>query len=219
MEEQLFAAVRTILPEAAKPIYDAQLASIVHAHRPFAWSEICYYPKKRWWKRRVDWSGMPKFTCKDEFQLTEVRFAVRKKRFKATLNCLAGHIFDFRIHPGGKSIAFSPWDGTPRVVLLNDPLRASSFKKREKLPSAWREFLDTLQGKSPENWRLFDEKSAYRIAEEDGDYLLLAESEWGEFLMVRLDPPSEGFFHVEGYDSKPKPLSDRLESVISNGRD
>jgi len=216
LEERLFAAVRSVLPEAAKPIYDTQVATVHLAQRLLQWNEICYYPKRRGLARQIDWSGVPKFPYTEEFQLAEVRFKVAGERFKATLSCIGGHIFDFHIHPGGKRIAFSTWDAEPRVTLLDDPLRAPTFKKREPIPAAWREFLTKHPDRHPSPWKLYDETSAYRIALEDGEFLVLAAREGDEFVMERLDPPAEHLFHMRGHDGKPEPLREDLTSVITD---
>ena len=58
----------------------------------------------------MDWSGVPSFPRTGEFCLAEVRFSVGGNGYKAALTSISGHIFDFRILPSPKAIAFANWD-------------------------------------------------------------------------------------------------------------
>src|SRR5215831_2511033 len=94
LEERLLAAVRDVLPPQAQPIFDAQVTAITLVQRHPRWTEIRFYRRRN---GKVDWSDLPAFPCAGEFPLAEVRFAVQKKRYKATLTAISGHIFDFAI--------------------------------------------------------------------------------------------------------------------------
>ena len=213
LEERLLAQVRGVLPPDAQPIFDAQVAAINHVQRlPPSWSEIDFYHLRG---GRPDWSRVPAFPCTDEFDHAAVRFRVGGKPYQATLAGIRGHIFDFSITPGPKSIAFSSWDDEPSASLIGDPLRTSTGERRpDPLPEEWRQFLTRRSGVPPPGWVLHDESSAYRVALESGVYVVLAEREGDEFILHRVEPPAERLFHLEGHDGLPKLLDRALEALI-----
>src|SRR5678815_3940260 len=86
LEEQLFAQIRTVLPDSMQPIFDAQVAAINHVQRlPPAWNEIDYYCRRG---GRNYWNTVRTFPCTDEFRLAEVVFHVEGKRYRATLTSI-----------------------------------------------------------------------------------------------------------------------------------
>src|SRR3989338_1807215 len=87
LEERLLATVRGVLPPDARPILDAQVSAITHVQRLPGWTEIDYY-RRRFGK--VDWSKVRRFPLTGEFPLARVRFAVRGRRYRATLSCVDG---------------------------------------------------------------------------------------------------------------------------------
>lgn len=215
LEERLLAEVRNVLPAAAQPSFDAQVAAINRVQRsPPSWSEICFYRMRR---RRANWSGVPLFPCTDEFRLAEVRFLTGGRHFKATLISIGGHIFDFATTPGPKHVAFVPWEAAPRVTLLADPLRApTGMKEPENLPAAWKTLLQRRVGESW-GWQLHDTATAHRVALDDGEYLVLAEREGDEFILYRIEPPPEGFFHLPHHDGVPQRFAGDVEALMRRG--
>ena len=208
LEEQLFAAVRTVLPEPARFIYDAQVAAISSLRRLPQWNEIDLYMKDKG-------RGLPLFTRKDEISIAEVRFSARGQMYKATLGCSAGRIFDFEIHPSPKSIAFAHWDAAPTVMLLDDPLRLSADSKVAKIiMPLWMSYLQAYKEDCPPNWTLYDEHSAYRVVFEQGEFLVLAENDDDQRILQRIDPASDELYYLESHDGIPEPLDERLASVI-----
>ena len=115
LEERLIAAVRGVLPEPAQPIFEAQIAGITLVQRLPGWTEIDFYRRRN---GKTDWSDIPAFPRTGEFPLAEVRFSVAKRPYKATLSSIGGHIFDFGITPGPKSVAFVAWDGPASTRLF-----------------------------------------------------------------------------------------------------
>ena len=116
LEQQLFSAVRDILPASAVSIFDAQVAAINRVQRmPPDWSEIDFYRMER---GTVNWSDIPLFPVLDEFQLAKVGFRVAGQYYKAVLSGVRGHIFDFAIAPGPRKIAFEAWSEAPTARLL-----------------------------------------------------------------------------------------------------
>jgi hypothetical protein len=150
--------------------------------------------------------------------LAEVRFKVNGKRFKATLFSIKGHIFDFHVQPGGRSIAFTPWDDSPKVTLLDDPMRQPIGRKKPALlPPAWTDFLARHSNETFVDWTLNDADSAYSISLEDGEFLILAEREGDEFILQRLEPASDKLFYLQSHDGTPEPLAKDLETVMKGG--
>jgi hypothetical protein len=155
------------------------------------------------------------FPRTDEFRLAEVTFQARSKRYKATLCCISGHIFDFAITPGARAVSFDPWEGRPITVLLADPLRAATGEREvENVAMEWRTFLAEHTDAPPPGWEFYDGTSAYRVALDDGQYLVLAEREGDEFILQRTEPPAEHLFHLSHHDGVPKPLTGALEAVV-----
>jgi hypothetical protein len=216
LEERLLAEVRNVLPQAALAPFDAQVAAITLVQRsPPSWSEIRFYRKRR---GKVDWTGIPLFPCTDEVRLAEVRFRASGRGFKSMLTSIQGRIFDFATTPGPKSVAFRQWEGEPKAVLLTDPLRAPTGNKElECLPPAWEGLLRHWCPDPHGHWRIHDESTAYRLALGDGEYLVLAEREGDEFILHRIEPPSESLFHLPHHDGEPAPLVGEPEGFIERG--
>ena len=211
LETQLLAAVRRALPAEAQATFDAQVAAVNHVQRsPPSWSEIAFY-RKRW--GRVVWTGVPLFPNTGEFRLAEVRFAVGGRRFTSTLTCIGGHVFDFATAPGPRAVADATWDREPAVRLLQDPLLAAAPRPPEPVPAAWTDVVRRVSP-PPGAWHLYDASTAYRVALDDGEYLVLAEREGDEFLLCRLEPPGEGWFHLRHHDGVPEPLAGGPDTVI-----
>jgi hypothetical protein len=214
LEKRLLAEVRAVLPEAARPIFDAQVSAVTKSQRVLKWNEICYYRIKRW---KVSWSDVPLFPCTDEMELAEVRFKAAGKQFKATLGSVAGHIFDFRLQPGGRSVAFALWEDTPRTRLLDDPMRQSTGRRNPAaLLPAWVDFVKRHENAQSGVWTLYNGDTAYSVSLETGEFRILAEREGDEFVLQRLEPPSDQLYYLESHDGIPEPLSKDLESVIKD---
>jgi hypothetical protein len=212
LEERLLAEIRNVLPGGALQSFDAQVAAINRVQRlPPSWSEIDFYRIR---SGKPDWTDISLFPRTDEFRLADVAFRVRSKRYKATLFCIGGHIFDFAITPGARAVSFDPWEAKPSAVLLADPLRAVTGKREaENLPLEWRTFLAEPVS-APTGWEFHDGTTAYRVALDDGQYLVLAAREGDEFILQRVEPPAEQLFHLAHHDSVPKPLTRELEAVV-----
>jgi hypothetical protein len=208
LEERLLGEVRRVLPVGAQPMFDAQVGAINHVQRlPPSWSEIDFY-------RRPNWTGVPLFPCTDEFRLAEVRFRIRGRSYKAVLSSISGHIFDFAITPGARTVAFEAWDGMATSALLGDPLRAPTGNKEpETLPPVWQEFLARHAGEQPSGWVLHDRSTAYRVVVNDAEYVILAEREGPEFILHRVEPVGERLYYLRHHDGVPQAL-DRIESVL-----
>lgn len=210
LEEHLIAAVREVLPEPAQPVLDAQVAGITLVQRLPGWTEIDFYRRRN---GKTDWSDIPAFPRTGEFPLAEVRFSVAKRRYKATLSSIGGHIFDFGITPGPKSVAFVAWDGPASTRLLADPLVVDPGRMPEPIPVAWREFLARSQGPPPGEWTFHSADSARRITLEEGEFLILAERPGDEYVMQRIEPPAS-VFYLASHDSTPEPITGELSDVF-----
>ncbi|HEX6737611.1 MAG TPA: hypothetical protein VF310_05060, partial [Vicinamibacteria bacterium] len=176
------------------------------------WGEICFYRRRH---GKVDWSGVPLFPCTDEIKLATVRFRVSGRSFKSTLTCIQGHVFDFATSPGPKDVAFGHWQGEPTSTLLDDPLRAPTGRKAlEHLPQRWAALLQDRGRASQTSWQLHDGSTAYRVAFDDAEYLILAEREGDEFILWRTEPPADGLFYLPHHDGVPEPLRAEPEALI-----
>src|SRR5687767_15064800 len=102
LEKRLFVEVRQVLPAGAQALFDEQVAAINRVQRlPPSWSEIDLYRLKN---GRPDWTGVSLFPCTDEFRLAQVSFRVAGRAYKAILSSIDGHVFDFAIAPGPRSV-------------------------------------------------------------------------------------------------------------------
>lgn len=213
LEERLLASVRAVLPSGARPLFDAQVAAITRVQRlPPSWNEISFYRIRR---GKVDWSEVAAFPCTDEFRLAEVRFTIKGKRYKASLDCIAGHIFDLTITPSPKKVCFSSWDEEPIARLLEDPLRApTGLKLPESIPSAWKDVLKVHGGRSQSDWSLYDETEAYRIALNEGEFLVVGEKEGVEYLLYRIEPADGLLYYFEHDGGNPEPLREGIEALL-----
>jgi hypothetical protein len=215
LETQLLAAVRSVLPDEARAAFDAQVAAITKVQRsPPSGSEIAFY-RTRW--GRPNWTDVPLFPNTDEVRLADVRFSAAGRRFTSTLTCIQGHIFDFATSPGPRAVAFSRWDGEARARLLADPLSApSGTREPETLPPHW---VDVLRRRPAcaIGWVLHDERSAYRVALDDGEYLVLAERDGDEFVLHRLEPPAAGLYYLPDHDGVPEPMTGDVDALLTRG--
>lgn len=86
--------------------------------------------------------------------------------------------------------------------------------RQEPIPAAWREFL-SRQPRRLGGWTLHDAESAYRITFEDGEFLVLAERAGDEFLLHRIDPPSDVVFYLPSHENNtPEPLEGDFRDIF-----
>jgi len=213
LEERLLAEVRAVLPAGADSIFDAQVTAITRVQRlPPSWNPVSFYRMRH---GKVDWSDVPQFSNTDEFRLAEISFTVDGRRFKASLICIAGHIFDLEITPSPKSIMFRDWDAPPETRLTNDPLRPPQGRKApEGIPGHWQNILQQYGPESPAGWILHDESSARRVSLDNKEFLIVAEKEGVEFLLYCVEPATEGLFYLAHYDGTPEPFRGEIESLL-----
>jgi hypothetical protein len=213
LEERLLAEVRAVLPPAAWIAFDGQVAGINLVQRsPPDWSEIRYYRMRG---GRPEWTDAPLFPRTDELQLATVRFSAGGRAFKATLQCIGGHIFDFSTVPGPKPVAFVSWDSVSSTRLLADPLLSSTRgSEPTPLPALWRELAARFAGHTT-NWALHDERTSYRVTLPTGEYLVLGEREGDEFILFRLYPEDDRIFHAAAHDEGPTPIEQEVEAFLA----
>ena len=194
-------------------MYDAQVAAITRVQRlPPSWNQISFYRIKR---GKVDWSDVALFPCTDEFRLAQIRFTIQNKSYRATLICVAGHIFDLTLVPSPKPVMFSNWDAPPSVRILADPLRATTGRKPlENLPAEWQMILERHGGQSHSGWLLYDQDTAYRVALADGEFVIVGEKEGVEYLLYRVEPRTDQLYYLEHYDGTPEPLRGGIEALL-----
>jgi hypothetical protein len=211
LEERLIEAVRAVLPPQAQPIFDAQVAGITLVQRlPPHWSEISFYRRRN---GKVDWSDIPTFPHTGEFRLARVQFRVGRRRYKATLTSISGHIFDLTVIPSPKAIAFADWDAAPSTSLLSDPLTPQSAREPQPIPNSWREFLAHHRAFA-RDWTLHDSDTAFSTAFADGEFLVLAEREGDQFVLHRTEPPALSLFYLDSHDGTPEPITGDILDVF-----
>lgn len=213
LEEKLLSAVRGVLPRGAVDAFDAQVAAINRVQRLPRWTEIDFYSMRG---GKVDWSHVALFARTTEFPLAEVRFHAGGRPYKARLTAVDGHIFDFAIVPGGRDVAFLDWEGEAHAVLLENPLDAGAQRPAEPLPEAWIEFLRAAECADQGGWILHELGAEYRIALDDGEFLVLGERAGEEFLLYRLDPLPGEFFIQFGHDCRPTSLQGGLGEWLAS---
>ena len=210
LEERLIATVRDVLPPPAQPIFEAQVAAITLVQRHPLWTEIAFYCRRN---GKVDWSSIPMFPRTAEFRLAEVRFTAERRRYKATLSCIAGHIFDFAISPSPKGIAFAQWDPGVSARLLLDPMTAESGRPPEPIPAVWREFIARRPASG--GWSFHDSGTAYRTTLDAGEFLVLAELEGDQFVLHRIEPAAATLFYLASHDGAPEPIHGDLDPIFA----
>ena len=210
LEQRLLLQVRSILPAAAQPTFDAQVNAVTLVQRRLDWTEIAFY-RIRYGKS--DWNGVPLFPREGEFPLAEVRFRARGRSYKARLTVVQGHIFDFATTPGPRDIGFAQWETAGEAGLLSDPTDASPREVLEQLPTPWQEFLAVVP-RGSNHWLLHGAATAYRLAMNEGEFLVLAERAGDGFLLYRLEPHPRGFFIQSAHDHPPEPLRQSLREIL-----
>jgi hypothetical protein len=211
LEQSLLQAVRGALPPAVQPIFDAQVAAVSRVQRHPHWTEIVFYRLRR---GKVDWTDVPTMPRVDEFPLAEVRFQAAGRSYKARLTAIKGHICDFAITPSPRDVAFAAWESEAQVRLLSDPLDVTAPPSVEPLPEAWRRFLDENSHTDVGRWVLYGATDTYRVALDEGEFLVLAEREGDSFLLYRLEPSPRDYFVLYGHDGSPEPMRGGFADVI-----
>lgn len=215
LEDLLFAAVRGVLPATAVPIFDGQVSAITHVQRLPGWVEIDYYARRG---GRPGWANAPRFPRRGEFQLARVGFAVEGRRYRATLGCVAGHIFDFGITPSPQRIAFTDWDSPPTADLLSDPFGTETESARE-IPAAWRTVLaSSATPAAAAGWVLHDSRTARLVVLAEGQFLVLAERGGDEFILHRVEPSSDVMFRLASHDGTPERIRGDLAAIFQRPR-
>jgi hypothetical protein len=200
LEARLFEAVPGVLPVAAVPIFDGQVRAIRHVQRLPGWTEIDYYARR---DDQGGWANAPSFPRLGEFPLARVGFAVERRRYRATLSCVAGHIFDFGITPGPRRIAFTDWDSPPTADLLGDPF-GTDAKAGHEIPAAWRSVLGRVATTAATTgWVLHDARTVRLVTLDEGQFLVLAER-GDEFVLHRVEPVSDVLFRLTSHDGTPE---------------
>jgi hypothetical protein len=212
LEEQLFAAVRDLLPPPARAIFDVQVSGITHVQRLSGGTEIDLYRLRG---GKTDWSDIPSFPNTGEFPLAEIRFSVKAKRYKARLSCISGHIFDFGLTPSAKSIAFATWDKQPKAELVGDPMLATSTRTPEPIPAIWQDFLARHPQTEADEWTFNNADTARRVYLREGEFLILAER-GDEFVLHRLEPPGEYLFYLETSGATPERIEGLVDEMVRN---
>jgi hypothetical protein len=164
---------------------------------------------------KVDWSQVPLFPRVNEFPLAEVRFQAGNREFKARLTSIGGHIFDFAITPNVRDAVFSAWEGEPRATLIESPLDRVAPPYSDPVPEAWTRFIADTATTDQRGWSLYEVGSAYRVALDEGEFLVLGERRGDDFLLYRLEPGPSTFFLQRGHDARPERLQGSLSEWMS----
>ncbi len=146
-------------------------------------------------------------------------FRLGGRRYRATLTCVAGHIFDFGITPSPQSVAFVDWDSVPTAALSGDPLAARDLASVEEVPRAWRDVLRRV-GPQAESvgWVLHEANTANHTALHEGEFLVLAERAGEEFILHRTEPPSDVMFHLASPDAMPEAVEGEIGDILLSPR-
>jgi hypothetical protein len=210
LEARLFEAVRGVLPVAAVPIFDGQVRAIRHVQRLPGWTEIDYYARR---DGKGGWANAPLFPRLGEFPLVRLGFTVERHRYRATLSCVAGHIFDFGITPGPRRVAFTGWDLPPTADLLGDPF-ATEAEADHEIPAAWRNVVGRAGvSAAAAGWVLHDARTARLVTLEEGQFLVLAER-GDEFILHRVEPVSDVLFRLASHDGSPERIRDDVAVIF-----
>jgi hypothetical protein len=213
LEEQLLGAVRSALPASARATFDAQVAGVTLVQRGApSWTEIIFYRRR---SGRVDWSDVASFARAGEFALAEVVFRVGGRRFRSRLTCLAGHIADFATQPGPKEVAFAAWDPGAEPRLIWDPSGPGGEAEAVPVPVEWTAVAERYPSAGSRGWRLHGAASAYAVALEEGEFLVLAERDGNEFLMFRTSPPG-GYWALDGHDAVAYALAEDVDTWLQS---
>ena len=219
LEERLLEAARHALAPSARAIFDAQVAAITKVQRHPEWTEIAFYRIRR---GKVTWDDVPLFPRREELPLLEVRFRAAGRPYKARVTAIDGHIFDFAITPSPKGVAFAEWEGHPTVTVLSDSEDRSAPAPVEVVPNAWRDFLaEALSARGvPDalrihpDWALHGDGEAYRIALDEGEFLVLAELRGERFVLYRLEPEPRAFFLQKGHHAPPERVAGDFREAL-----
>jgi hypothetical protein len=149
------------------------------------------------------WTNARLFPRRGEFPLAGVAFAVERRRYRATLSGVAGHIFDFGITPGPRRIAFADWDSPPTADLLSDPFGSDAEAGHES-PAAWRSVVGrAATSAAATGWVLHDARNVRLVTLEEGQFRVLAER-GDEFILHRVEPVSDVLCRLASHDGTPE---------------
>jgi hypothetical protein len=81
------------------------------------------------------------------------------------------------------------------------------------VPVEWQALASRYPSAASSGWLLHGPASAHAVSLEQGEFLILAEREGDEFLMLQTSP-SGGYWTLDGHDGIPRPLGVRVDAWL-----
>lgn len=113
---------------------------------------------------------------------------------------------------------FSAWEGEARAALVATSLDSGAPPFPEPVPEAWTRFIATTST-DRRGWSRHEIGAEYRVALDEGEFLVLGERVGDDFLLYRLEPDPRIFFIQRGHDARPERLQGSISEWLSSQSD
>ena len=207
------ASVRSVLPAAAIPIFDTQVAAITRVQRtPPSWDPV----GSRIRAASLTGVALPCFPAPTNFsRVAENSLHCPRQAVQSSLDehCRAHFRPDHYAQSEARRIlrVGGATGGQTVGQSLSRPIGAKS--PRDYWPQ-WQNILQRYGDQFPARWLLHDENTAHRVALSDAEYLIVGEKEGVEYLPYHVEPAIEGLYYLEHYDDTPEPFRGKIESLL-----
>jgi hypothetical protein len=213
IEASVLTAITEALPPESGELMRAQMAAITKVQRTLDWTEILFYSEKG---GTVHWKEETLFPNRTEFELAAATYDIDGTHFRTSVGAIGGHIFDFVTRPSIKDLAFRDPENL-LVLILSDPMMdpAKGSDLARFLPQSYLDYWKEGEraARMENGWEVLHPDSVYVVPFPKEDYLLLAEKEGREWLVV---PAREGnsriFYSVDG--EQPQPVPGSFEGAV-----
>jgi hypothetical protein len=203
VEEAVLAAVASALPEPSAEQLRAQIAHINRAQRILDWTDICFYAMRR---GRVHWPEAVLFPNRGEFELAVAVYHVGGQRFRTQLRAVAGHVFGFVTRPSIKAACFGPVEDLSVARVGNPAHQAAGPPELQRFfPSSYLIYWQAARDAPAANgWSVLAPSEAYLVHLTTEDFVVLAERQGEEWLLVPARPDAGAIHHCAlGQDPRP----------------
>lgn len=209
VESAVLNSVVEVLPVDASATCEQQIAAVNRVQRYLDWTEINLYCIKN---GRPNWVGVPSFSNRSEFTLSESSFTIGNRRFTTRIVCISGHVFSLITRPSIKRVCFNvPSD--LETVVVTDAMRDVAEPSPE-LPESYTGRRPSGE-KAQNGWSVLPVSETYTVHMPNADCVVLA-VRGDEFLLSRIGDDAETIYlasTTETARALGKSLSDAITST------
>ena len=193
----------------ARNTTETQINSITKTQRNLNWNEIRFY------SRNIN--QIIKYPNTQEIVLANIEFRLKetKKKWKAKIYSVNGHLFSININPSPKKICFIKDIEIISLALIDNPMDPLANSNLVKLYSLLPEEFSKFEGQTLNNWNIKRKDAIYGIPTNVGDLFCLAQRD-DEYLCLSIGGKKTKLFYIEDHESEPVLINKSfIESIKS----